>query len=50
MQIPIGIVAVTLLIGTSAFAADMPMSAPAAAAPIQAVDWTGFYIGGNPAA
>ncbi|MFY9840790.1 MAG: outer membrane beta-barrel protein [Xanthobacteraceae bacterium] len=47
MRIAIGIVAFTLLTGTSAFAADMPMSVPTAAAPIQAVNWTGFYIGGN---
>jgi outer membrane immunogenic protein len=47
MRIAISIVAFTLLTGTSAFAADMPMSGPAAAAPIQAFNWTAFYIGGN---
>jgi outer membrane immunogenic protein len=47
MRIAIGIVAFALLTGTSAFAADVPMSAPATAASIQAVNWTGFYVGGN---
>jgi hypothetical protein len=47
MRIAISIVAFTLLTGTSAFATDMPMSGPAAAAPIQAVNWTAFYIAGG---
>ena len=44
MRNAISIVAFTLLTGTSAFAGDI--NAPAAAA-IQAINWTAFYIGGN---
>src|SRR5712671_7661251 len=45
----IGIAAVTSLLATSAFAADLPMrtytKAPAYVEPVY--NWTGFYIGGN---
>jgi outer membrane immunogenic protein len=36
-----------LLAGSSAFAADLDVKAPVPAPVIQAVNWTGFYIGGN---
>jgi outer membrane immunogenic protein len=45
----IGIAAITSLLATSAFAADLPMrtytKAPAYVEPVY--NWTGFYIGGN---
>ena len=45
----IGITAVTSLLATSAFAADLPArtytKAPVYVEPVY--DWTGFYIGGN---
>ncbi len=44
----VGIAAVTALLTTGAFAADLPMQytrAPLYAAPI--FNWTGFYVGGN---
>jgi hypothetical protein len=44
MRKAIGILAFSLLTGTSAYADDI--SAPAVA-PIQAVNWTSLYIGGN---
>ena len=44
MRNVIGILAFSLLTGTSAFADDMPTPAEP---PIKAVNWTGFYIGGN---
>ena len=36
-----------LLAGSSAFAADLDVNAPPPAPVIQAVIWTGFYLGGN---
>ena len=48
-RILIGIVTVTSLLGTSAFAADLPVKtytkAPVYVEPVY--DWTGFYIGLN---
>jgi outer membrane immunogenic protein len=43
-----GIAAVTSLLATSAFAADLPMR-PYTKAPlfVESVFWTGFYVGGN---
>lgn len=45
----IGIAAVTSLLATSAFAADLPVKtytkAPVFVPPVY--DWTGFYVGGN---
>jgi outer membrane immunogenic protein len=38
-------VAATLLLAGSAHAADMPIKAPPAPAPV--MTWTGFYVGGN---
>jgi opacity protein-like surface antigen len=43
MRTAVGIVAFALLTGNSAFAADLGAPAPIA----QAVNWTGFYLGGN---
>jgi outer membrane immunogenic protein len=40
-------VAVVGLIGASAFAADMPVKAPAAAMPAPVSNWTGWYVGVN---
>lgn len=41
------IVAFSLLAGSSAFAADLGVRAPLSAPAPQAVNWTGFYLGGN---
>ena len=41
-----GIAAALSLIGTSSFAADMPVKAPPAAAPPVAFSWSGCYVGG----
>jgi outer membrane immunogenic protein len=48
-RVPIAIAALTALIGTSAFAADMAVKAPPPPQPsaAPAYSWTGFYIGGN---
>jgi outer membrane immunogenic protein len=47
MRKAVGIVAVALLIGNSAFADNLGVNAPPAAAGIQTVNWTSFYLGGN---
>jgi outer membrane immunogenic protein len=39
-------IAAIALIGTPAFAADMPLKAPPPA-PAPVYNWTGFYVGGN---
>ena len=39
--------ALAVLIGTPAFAADMPLKAPPAPPPPPPFSWTGFYIGGE---
>lgn len=44
-SIGICIVAAAALVGTRAFAADMPLKAPPP--PVPVYDWTGFYVGGN---
>jgi outer membrane immunogenic protein len=41
------VVAITGLIGTSAFAADMPVKAPPAPPPAPVYNWNGFYAGVN---
>lgn len=43
----LAIAAVTALLGTSAFAADMAVKAPPPPTPAPAYSWTGFYAGGN---
>jgi outer membrane immunogenic protein len=40
-------IAVLGLIGTPAFAADIPVKAPPAPTPAPVPTWTGFYVGGN---
>jgi len=48
MKRAVGIAAIATLIGTSAWAADLPVKAPLpASAPAPAYNWTGFYLGGN---
>ncbi len=42
-KILLGFAAIAALIGTPALAADMPLKAPPAPAPIN--NWTGFYLG-----
>ena len=44
MKIFSGIILAAALVGTPALAADMPLKAPPAPAPI---NWNGFYVGGN---
>src|SRR5262249_44343996 len=40
-------IAAIALIGTPAFAADMPVKAPAAPMPAPVYNWTGWYVGVN---
>jgi outer membrane immunogenic protein len=41
------LIAAAGLVGTSAFAADMPVKAPYAPAPAPVYNWTGWYVGVN---
>ncbi len=41
------VIAVSALIGTPAFAADMAVKAPPSPPPAPVYNWTGFYVGGN---
>jgi opacity protein-like surface antigen len=40
-------IGVAALIGTPAFAADMPVKAPPAPPPAPIYNWNGWYVGGN---
>jgi outer membrane immunogenic protein len=46
-RVQIAVAALTVLVGTSAFAADMAVKAPPPPSPVQSYSWTGFYVGGN---
>jgi outer membrane immunogenic protein len=45
MKFPIVVVALTALLGTSAFAADMAVKAPPPVPPAPSWDWNGLYLG-----
>jgi outer membrane immunogenic protein len=44
-RILLGVVTFASMVGTSAFAADLPLKAPPL--PVAVYNWTGFYVGGN---
>jgi outer membrane immunogenic protein len=46
-SVTVGLVALSLVVGSSAFAADMGGKAPPPVAPPAGASWTGFYLGGE---
>jgi outer membrane immunogenic protein len=44
-KFPIVVIALTALLGTSAFAADMAVKAPPPALAVPSWDWNGLYLG-----